>query len=642
MSDKEKLTTPDMGNSGLDDLKNENAASSDLNGEKASSSESSAKADFSHSVQYETNDNWQFDASAPATENDVVGENGVKFELPKSKPAPVKKSEPAPKGYEPQGVLIKRETVTAVLSSLIAVVIIAILVVLGVRYYTVPNSNEKMNPGNIVMTVGSTDVSVGMYNFYYQNIVKQYAQYAASGYYDIDLSADFSTQYTTDEDGNEISWQDLFKQNTTELIKKNMIYYQKGIEAGITLTDAQKEMMETQLDSIKSAASSASLGVNEYIAQTYGDNCGLETLRKYLEQNYISSVYYYQQQIKLRPSDDELNTYFKENEDDYKSCSYAILEAVYDTTSDSTKKAAVDSAKEAIAKITDEESMKALIPEFCSGLITQYISAGYFTDESDAVDAFAGAMDSSSVKSEVESNFSEDIADWMFNTDTAVGSLNYYADENAEVIYIIMKTSQPALDTDSSSNVYSVRHILVVPESGDSDDSSTSSSSSSTSSTTEYTDEEWAAALEKANSILDEYNNGDKTELSFAALAEKYTDDSSSTSVNMNNMYGGGILDVSLGQMVSEFEDWAVDSSRKYGDVGIVKSTYGYHIMYFISYCPQYMYDAENQYITDLINDDADSAAKTYYEKERIGMKNAEVATPSSSYITSVTSSYSQ
>ena len=638
MSDKEKFNASGVENGSTDDLKNKNAASPEANEEKASASESSVKADFSHSVEYETNDNWQFDASAPATENDVVGENGVEFELPKPKPAPAKKEEPAPQGFEPQGVVIKKETVTAVLSSLIAVVIIAILVVLGVRYYTVPNSNEKMNPGNVVMTVGNTDVSVGMYNFYYQNIVKQYVQYASNGYYDIDLSKDFSTQYTTDDDGNEISWQDRFKENTTELIKKNTIYYQKGIESGITLTDAQKEMIETQLDNIKNAASSANLGVNEYIAQTYGDNCGLETLRKYLEQNYISSVYYYQQQIKLRPSEDELNAYFKENENDYKSCSYAILEAEYDTSSDATKKAAVDNAKAAIAKITDEDSMKALIPEFCSDLISKYISAGYFTDESDAVDAFAGAMDSSSVKSDVESNFGEDIADWMFNTDTAVGSLNYYADENAGVIYIIMKTSQPALDSDSASKVYSVRHILVIPESGDDD----SSSSSSSTATKKYTEEEWAAALEKANSILDEYNKGDKTELSFAELAEKYTDDTSSTSVNMNNMYGGGIMDTQLGQMVSDFENWAIDSSRKYGDVEIVKSSYGYHIMFFISYCPQYMYDAENQYITDLINDDADSAAKTYYEKERIGMRNAEVATPSSSYVTSVTSSYNQ
>ena len=33
--------------------------------------------------------------------------------------------------------------------------------------------------------------------------------------------------------------------------------------------------------------------------------------------------------------------------------------------------------------------------------------------------------------------------------------------------------------------------------------------------------------------------------------------------------------------MVSEFEDWSIDPARKEGDVGIVETTYGYHVMYF-------------------------------------------------------------
>ena len=33
--------------------------------------------------------------------------------------------------------------------------------------------------------------------------------------------------------------------------------------------------------------------------------------------------------------------------------------------------------------------------------------------------------------------------------------------------------------------------------------------------------------------------------------------------------------------MVAEFEDWLFDEARKEGDTGIVKTQYGYHIMYF-------------------------------------------------------------
>ena len=37
-----------------------------------------------------------------------------------------------------------------------------------------------------------------------------------------------------------------------------------------------------------------------------------------------------------------------------------------------------------------------------------------------------------------------------------------------------------------------------------------------------------------------------------------------------------------MGQMVPPFEEWCFDASRQHGDYGIVKTTYGYHIMYFV------------------------------------------------------------
>ena len=34
--------------------------------------------------------------------------------------------------------------------------------------------------------------------------------------------------------------------------------------------------------------------------------------------------------------------------------------------------------------------------------------------------------------------------------------------------------------------------------------------------------------------------------------------------------------------MVAEFNDWIFDAARAEGDSGIVKTDYGYHIMYFV------------------------------------------------------------
>ena len=34
--------------------------------------------------------------------------------------------------------------------------------------------------------------------------------------------------------------------------------------------------------------------------------------------------------------------------------------------------------------------------------------------------------------------------------------------------------------------------------------------------------------------------------------------------------------------MVAPFEEWCFDESRQYGDTGLVRTSYGYHIMYFV------------------------------------------------------------
>ena len=77
-------------------------------------------------------------------------------------------------------------------------------------------------------------------------------------------------------------------------------------------------------------------------------------------------------------------------------------------------------------------------------------------------------------------------------------------------------------------------------------------------------------AKAEAERVLDLYKSGEMTKEAFEALADEYNEDS-------NNFYTG----VVRGQMVEEFESWLFDESRALGDVGIVETTYGYHIMYY-------------------------------------------------------------
>ena len=98
----------------------------------------------------------------------------------------------------------------------------------------------------------------------------------------------------------------------------------------------------------------------------------------------------------------------------------------------------------------------------------------------------------------------------------------------------------------------------------------------------EISDEAWEDAKTEAERILQEWKDGDATEDSFGELANQYSADTGS------NTTGGLYEDVAPGQMVAEFNDWIFDDARKPGDTDIVKTSYGYHVMYYVSATENY------------------------------------------------------
>jgi foldase protein PrsA len=59
----------------------------------------------------------------------------------------------------------------------------------------------------------------------------------------------------------------------------------------------------------------------------------------------------------------------------------------------------------------------------------------------------------------------------------------------------------------------------------------------------------------------------------FAALAKELSEDPGS------KYTGGEYTVMKNNQFVPEFQNWAIDPSRKVGDTGIIKTSYGYHVM---------------------------------------------------------------
>ena len=134
-----------------------------------------------------------------------------------------------------------------------------------------------------------------------------------------------------------------------------------------------------------------------------------------------------------------------------------------------------------------------------------------------------------------------------------------------------------------------VRHVLIMPEGADSSNIRTET----------FDEAAWEAGRVKAEELLAAWEAGDKSEESFAQLAVDHSQDGSAVN-------GGLYTDVVKGQMVEAFENWCFDETRAYGDYGIVKTEFGYHLMFYVGSRPVWVEYAEsdlmNQRASELLN----------------------------------------
>lgn len=102
----------------------------------------------------------------------------------------------------------------------------------------------------------------------------------------------------------------------------------------------------------------------------------------------------------------------------------------------------------------------------------------------------------------------------------------------------------------------SVRHILIEPE-----------------------NEDWEACEATARALMNQWVEGGADEESFAALAVEHSACSSAPQ-------GGLLAGFVQGDMVEPFDNWCFEEAHAYGDYGLVKTEFGYHIIFFVEGAP--------------------------------------------------------
>ena len=155
------------------------------------------------------------------------------------------------------------------------------------------------------------------YNVSLNNYLNQYGSYMSM--LGMDLSGDLSTQMYSDE----LTFQDYFTRMAIENISNNKALLAKAEAEGFTYdTAADYADYEQRL---KSAASEAGMTVKEFIRDNYGVFATMSRISGYVKESMYLSAYYDSIMDARMPSNEEAESYYNENTDEYDSVDYRLL-----------------------------------------------------------------------------------------------------------------------------------------------------------------------------------------------------------------------------------------------------------------------------------------------------------------------------
>ncbi len=414
---------------------------------------------------------------------------------------------------------------------------LAVAVILGAALY-----NEFVKDGFFqrrAISVESenyqVDNMVMSYYFYsqYQSFMSYYGSYASS--LGLDTSKSLKSQvcpFTSDNS----SWYSYFMDAATGQVQSMLVFCEEAQDRGITLDDADYDTINDTVKQMKKEAKAS----GSSLSMIYGYGVKAKDIRKALEMEALATKC--QQAIVSEYSygEADYDTYITENPTALLHYSYANITL---TTSDGATD--TDITTEILKEFETQFNAVTTKEEF-DAVCFDYLRNYAYKDDEETTDEtineeIAGFVAENELYPATETNFSK----WA-NGEGTVNSVYASLNEEGTALDVYFLLAKPALQEDNSVNV---RHILLTATTYGSDD----------------------AAKAKAEELLAQWQGGAKTADSFGALAAEYSEDSAE-----NGLYEN----VLKGDMVDEFNDWIFAEGRAVGDTAIVKTQYGYHIMY--------------------------------------------------------------
>lgn len=346
-----------------------------------------------------------------------------------------------------------------------------------------------------------------------------------------------------------MTWHDYFLDEALD----NMRVIQAALKAaeaeGFQYPAGVQAQYDDNMDALKAVAAASGISVSQYLKGNFGAGVTEKVYGEQLMRVLRYSAYADAYQDSLTYSDSELEETYNADRNTYDHVSYEVVSfsgAAESTTDDEGN----------TVEPTEEEAAAAL--EAAQDLAQTVLDG--FQDGGD-LEELANENDGTYSKNENGTYSAGSVmSEWLYDSTRKSGDASTLADGTVQYVVVFhdrFRDENPTID---------IRHILVSLGTGSIAEGEEG-----------YEDQQAqlkADAHAKAEELLAQWQSGEATEDSFAALALKESADGSK--------YDGGLYtEVYQGRMVTEFNDWCFDTARQSGDTGVVDTQYGSHVMYF-------------------------------------------------------------
>lgn len=410
----------------------------------------------------------------------------------------------------------KRKGLKIVLGIFVALVLCFVALIVGAIIYVNNATKLSVDADEPAITIDDVEINAGEYIYMYSYF---------SGYY--------SSYYTPEQ---------IADYATDQLIYVNSLY-KKAVEAGYTLSEEDTAEIDKVIASVEQQAEAYSVTVDEMVEDYFCEDYTVDMFRAYLEKEYLANKYYADETTKIQSKytgKDAVEVIEKEYNSN--KATYDLSDASY-AYFDATEEGAQANVDAIIAKV----------------------KAGSSSSFEDALKAVSADTASKSLKgytmSVIESNFSQDVAKWLFAMENGAyvngtGSVTSIADE--EVIYVVYANGEPYRNEQIP---VTVDYIKVEAD---------------TDTTVKSEEELLAAARATASKILKDFEATEKTVDDFYALADTYNkgDNKLISGDKFADIIDDGTHEEALAA-------WAFDADRKVGDYTLVEGDGCYYIVFF-------------------------------------------------------------